>query len=630
MQQRIFEYLKASILPVTLAFLFALQNLAFNYLLKIYSPMYSARLIFVTFALGIVLYCPALLFKKRGRFIYLFIVSIIISIVFCSQYLYFKYSESFLQFSAIRYFWQIGEVKGTVKTLVEPNLIIFAINILVLLLGLIIEKKAQINFKTSIFGKIIIVLLIATVVFFGYRYLINQEKKEWGNSSRLYTDVYDLNALVGKMGIINFSLEDAAKYILRSNLVSAQDKKFLENWAKNRQKNNSSQNKYFGSAKGKNIIIIQVESLENAAINTEINGQEITPNLNKLAKEGLYFNNYYSPVGPGNTADAEFMTMDSIYPLADDVVFIDYAKNQYAALPKLLEKNGYETYSMHGDVPTFWNRSNIYPNLGYGTVYSLNDYTVTRPVGHGPSDLGDEDLFNQSLPRLEKFKKPFLATLITMSSHTPFILPDDLQTLNIPEDSTLTDTQKNYLESVHYTDKAIGEFIDGLKKDGLYDNSIILIWGDHGSSTNISEGLGLPSLSPKINNTQVPMILLGTGLSGTDSIPATHIDIYPTITNLLGIQTPKTVLGQDLLNTKTPVATHFELISGGIDYILSNNLAYLASEDGTFLQGKCYKMPDETALPIEKCQTLYNQQSDTLRASNIIVHGDLLKTLLTK
>ncbi|MCX6721691.1 MAG: LTA synthase family protein, partial [Candidatus Staskawiczbacteria bacterium] len=475
--------------------------------------------------------------------------------------------------------------------------------------------------------KIIIILVMIAIVFFGYKYLLYTEKKEWGSTSRLYTDVYDLKSLVGKMGITNFFLEDTFKYILRSKLITAKDKSFLQDWGKNRQPVKASAGKYFGAEKGKNVIIIQVESLENSVINTEMGGQEITPNLNQLAKDGLYFNNYYTQVGPGNTADAEFSTMNSLYPLPDDVVFIDYAKNIYKALPQLLVKNGYKTYSLHGDVPTFWNRSNIYPQLGYQKAYDLNDYIVTKPVGKGPSNLGDEDLFFQSLPRLESFKQPFMATLITMSSHTPFILPDDLKTFQLPTDTTLTYEQQQYLQSIHYTDKAIGEFINGLKKDGLYDNSLIFIWGDHGSFTNITSALGNQNnVLPELLNSQVPMILLapGTNLKGTTNIPSSHLDIYPTITNLLGITTPKSVLGQDLLNTKNPSETHFKLVSGGVDTILTESLAYQASEDGLFIHGSCESIPNKNILPITDCKNLYNEQSNAVKASNIIIKGDLL------
>lgn len=631
--KKLVSYLKVISLPLLLAVLFVIQNLAFNTWLYLYSKAYFTRLFLVTFALGVVFYGPALIFNKKYKYWYLLPVSFLVSLIFVAQFLYYRYSQSFLQFSAIKYIGEAGSVTGTIKTLVTSELLLFLSSFAVVLIFFVFYFKRKDTIGSPRFvlpkwEKVIIVLIMAAMVFFGYIYLLDTEKAEWGSTSRLYTDVYDLKSLVGKMGIINFFVEDTFKYILRSNLVSPADKTFLAIFAENRTPAKSS-NKYFGAEKGKNLVIIQVESLENSVINQTIGGQEITPNLNAIAKQGMYFNNYYTQVGPGNTADAEFSTMDSLYPLADDVVFIDYAKNTYKALPQLLANNGYQTYSLHGDVPTFWNRSNIYPGLGYQKAFGLEDYAVTRPVGKGPSDLGDEDLFNQSLPRLESFKQPFMATLITMSSHTPFILPDNLQTLQIPAVTNLTQTEWEYLQSIHYTDKAIGEFIDGLKKDGLYDNSVIMIWGDHGSFTGITPALGENNILPELNNSQVPMIILAPGINlrGTNNTPGSHLDIYPTITNLLGITPPKSILGQDLFNTKTPVETHFQTVTGGIDAILTPTMAYEADKDGIFGHGYCETIPGKKSLPIFDCQTLYTTQSNNVRASNIVIRGNLLNSI---
>ena len=628
--ENIIKYLKVVFLPLVLAILFSWQNYFFNYWLNISSDIYDTRLFVCTFALGAILYFPALLFEKKFKYIYFLIVSFFISIIFSSQFLYFKYSESFLQFSAIKYLWQAGSIAGTARTLLTPGLFLFFANLFIAILffGLFLKEKYS-EFALNIAEKIIIIIFVVFVAILGYHYLLNTEKKEWGNTSRLFTDVYDLKTLVGKMGIMNFFFEDTFKFIERSNILTAKDRLFLTNFSKTLPQL-PEQGKYFGNAKGKNVIIIQVESLENAVINQKIGVSEITPNLNSLAKQGIYFSNYYTQIGPGNTADAEFSTMNSLYPLPDDVVFIDYAKNHYSALPELLKNNGYVTNVMHGDVPSFWNRANIYPGLGYQKLYDLSDYNVTRPVGNGPSDLGDEDLFSQSLPKLKNSKQPFMATLITMSSHTPFTLPDDLETLNIPSDTKLNYTQQQYLQSVHYTDKAIGEFIQGLKDNGLYDNSLILIWGDHGSFTGITKALGNPYNNlAGLKDSSVPLIIINSGLQAGQEvkIPGSHLDIYPTIANLLGIKPPKTILGQDLLNNQNPVETKFNLVSGGITDILTPQLAYEAEKDGVFNKGTCESMPDKSVLPINNCQKIFTEQSNMLKASNIIIRGDLLDKL---
>jgi phosphoglycerol transferase MdoB-like AlkP superfamily enzyme len=614
-------------LPFILALVFAFQNEIFNIWLKISPGLYQFRLFIVSFSLGILIYIPAIIFRRKGRYIYLFLSSFFVSIILLAQYLNYKYSKSYLQLSALKYASQTESILGTVKSLLSFQLLIFLINIFIVL-GFFIysfRKKYQ-EFIIPWKEKLIIIFLILGISFLGYNFAIALEKKEWGSDSRLYSDVYDLNALVGKLGIVNFSIEDAIKYFARSTLVSEADKNFLKEWAK-KQIPEKTDKKYFGLEKGKNLIFIQVESLENAVINQKIDGQDITPNLNLLANQGMYFSNYYTQIGPGNTADAEFSTLDSLYPLPDDVVFIDYAKNQYNALPHLLTRNGYGTYVMHGDVPTFWNRSNIYPELGYQKTFNKSDYIESRSVGKGPSDLGDEDLFLQSLTKLKALKQPFMATLITISSHTPFILPDDLQTLQIDENSSLSDTQKNYLESVHYTDKAIGEFIDGLKKNGLYDDSLIVIFGDHGSFTGISKALGTNKVNlPGMSASQVPLIILDPTktLLGTKNIPASHLDIYPTVANLLGIKAPKTVFGQDILNTNAPVEVKFNLDSGAVNTVLTDKLAFQENKDGIFDHGACLQMPEKKSLPVNDCKDLYNNQADKVKISDIVIRGNLL------
>jgi len=133
---------------------------------------------------------------------------------------------------------------------------------------------------------------------------------------------------------------------------------------------------------------------------------------------------------------------------------------------------------------------------------------------------------------------------------------------------------------------------------------------------------------PELANSQVPMIILAqnANLKGIDNIPGSHLDIYPTIANLLGIVPPKTIFGQDLLNTETPVETHFKNISGGIDAILTLNLLYQADEDGLFENGSCKSLPDKNPLPITDCQNLYNEQLNNLKASSIIIKGNLLNS----
>lgn len=620
-------------LPVFLTLLFVLQNQAYNSWLNIYPSQYVARRLLVTLALGIIVYGPALLFKKRGQYIYLFLASTLISFIFVAQFVYFEYAAAFLQVSALKYIAVVGSLTGTIVTLLNWRILLFVSNILLVILGFLIDRRSKFTgFSGTKTEKLVVMAIIIVIGFSGYFFLFHQETKEWGDDSRLYSDLYDLDTLVAKAGIINFTLEDAVKYLTRDDRPSAANLAFVKSWNESRPAINSATTtaKYFGLLKNRNVIFLQVESLENAVIGQSLNGQAITPYLNELAQKGLYFNNYYTQIGQGNTADAEFVTMDSLYPLPDDVVFIDYAQNNYQALPQLLKNNGYHPYAFHGDVPTFWNRSNIYPQLGYSHWFSKQDYIISRKIGPGFAELGDEDFLNQSVPKLKSLPTPFMATLITISSHTPFEIPTDLQTLIIPTGTSLNQTQQDYLETIHYVDQAIGKFITQLQAAGLYDNSLIVIYGDHESYTSISKVLGTASSTlAGLSDSQVPLIILapGTNLHGTINTPSSHLDFYPTITNLLGLKPPRSVLGQDILNSATPVVTRRNSGSGTINTILTSKLAFEASSDGVFERGQCWLMPAKQSLPVQSCRFLYDEQNNLVKASDIIERGNLITTI---
>lgn len=630
--QHLHRYLSTAWLPITLIIIFVLQIHLFNLWLDLSPAHYILRRTIVTIAFGLLFFGPAIFLKKISKYLYLFVASMILAIILIAQLLYHSYSGGFLQSSAFLYAGEGLTVLDTVKTLLTYRLIFFIIGPLLVLASFFLDVKGKIIEKLlSKKDKIIIGASMIIMVVAGYSYLFLREYMESGNTIHLYqyNRLFDVNALVKKVGIINFSLGDIIFTSLGGKEASAEEINFAKSWIAEHTQNTKPA-KNFGLAKGRNLIIVQVESLENTVINEKIGNQEITPHLNKLAKEGLYFSNYYAQIGPGTSADAEFSTLNSFYPLPDTVAFIKYAYNNFTALPTLLRKNGYHTYSMHGDVSSFWNRANIYPRLGYEKSFNEEEYTVTRNIG--AYDLGDEDFFNQSIPKLQSLPQPFMATLITLTSHTPYKLPDDLNTFPMPSDNKFTTLQQNYIQSIHYTDQAIASFIDGLKQAGLYENSLIVIFGDHGSFTNIGTALKPKTIFADLQSTQVPLIILApnTKLHGINQTPASHIDLYPTVANLLGISVSGTTMfGQDIINTKNPVATQRILVSGTIKSILTNKINYHAGAEGKFEDGICVELPDKKRLPIENCRALYDQQNSAVEASDLIIRNNLIRDAST-
>jgi len=622
------DFLHAGWLVFLLVWLFALQNDFFNLSLDIFPERYFIRRTVISLALGTLIFGPAILMKRRAKYCYLFITSILFSFILFCQYLFYTYSGGFLQASALFYAGEGLAILDTVKALLTYKLFIFAVGPILILASWLTKKRYAFLEKYLLKKqKLGAGLLILFFVIAGYGYVVIKEKMESGTIAPLYkySVSYDLNSLISKINVVNYSLVDLLTLATRTETVNAADTELVNVWLNSNETKTLPKN--FGLAKNRNLIIIQVESLENAVINQKINGQEITPQLNELTHTGLYFNNYYAPIGPGNTADTEFVTLNSLYALPNEVAFINYAYDNYQALPKLLKNNGYDTYAFHGDVPSFWNRANIYPSLGYDKMFGRDDYKISREIG--PFGLGDEDFFTQSLPHLKTLPQPFLATLITLSSHVPFELPEDLETLNISENSNLNWWQYHYLQSIHYADKTIGNFIDTLKQNNLYNNSLIVIIGDHGSNTNISRALNI-SASPfgDLTGTQVPFVILlpNTKFQGTISQPASHLDFYPTLANLLGLKiTTKTIMGKDLLNTKEFAVIHRNSVSGTIRSIITNTLAYHSSADGIFEHGECLQMPKQVQIDTQNCAEIFKRKNNEIKISDLLIRGNLFK-----
>jgi phosphoglycerol transferase MdoB-like AlkP superfamily enzyme len=635
--KRIFSCLSILLLPAVLAGLFVAQNQIFNSFVRLSPNIFLFQFIFITFSLGMLLYAPAMFFKKFGRFIYFISISLVVAALFISQYLYFAYFGGFMQASALKYADQTGAVSSTIAGLVTPAITIFLLQFFVIFAWIFMEEKKMM--KRPLLAKkekIILAAMLVVTALFSYGFVLFGDGNGWKKVKRfsqtlreLNSFVYSPNNTIERTGIFNYYAGDVIGYIFRKTKLTPEDIALVEVWEEGRPE--MKQNKYFGAAKGKNLIIIQVESLENAVLFQKINGEEITPNLNKLAKEGLYFDNYYTQVGPGNTADAEFVTMNSLYSLPNTVAFIDFAHNKYNALPSLLKQNGYHAYSLHADVPTFWNRSNIYPGLGYEKTYSKQDYVISANSGF--EYMEDAEFFTQSQPKMSEFTSPYLATFITLSSHTPFIVPEKWKTLRIPENAAYSETQKNYLHSIHYTDMAIGDFIAALKTNGEYKNSLIAIYGDHGNLGGISETMGTSTskIFAELRTSNVPLIVLNSSLpKKTYHIPGSHLDFYPTTANLLGVSPTATLFGQDLLGKEHRVTIR-NAYSRAITAILAETIAYKNfKNDGKFENGECLKMPEQTPILLTDCQKMYEEELAATNASDLIIKGNLVSKLILK
>jgi phosphoglycerol transferase MdoB-like AlkP superfamily enzyme len=390
-------------------------------------------------------------------------------------------------------------------------------------------------------------------------------------------------------------------------------------------------NEYNGIANGRNLIIIQVESLQDMVINRKYDAQEITPVLNDLIKnDSFYFSSYYQMLGAGNTSDAEFVSNNSIYAPLYGQAYDIYRDNAFYGLPWILRDQGYETLALHGYKKEFWNRNLAYPNQGFEDFKSQENYTITEPIGFG---LSDHDFFKQSIPYLKSLNQPFYSFFVTLSSHNPYHMPEKYQKLSL-NDADKGTMFGDYLQAVNYTDTAIGQFIEQLKSNGLYDNSMIVIYGDHfGLSCkdasfhdNVSNFIGYNYDYDEMMN--VPMIIHipGCHISKTVDTVGGQVDFLPTILNLMGVESKNPfIFGQDLLNAQSGfVASQTYMIKGSF---IQDDIVFSMSRDGVFGNSRAWNRKTHEPVDLDLCLDGYQRAITEISAAMKILKGNELKQI---
>ena len=347
-------------------------------------------------------------------------------------------------------------------------------------------------------------------------------------------------------------------------------------------------NAYTNILKGKNVIVIHAESIQQFTLNTSFNGVAVAPNLKRLSEEGLYFSNFYAQESVGTSSDTEFTFNTSLMPTTSGTVFINYFDRKYVTTEKLLKEQGYYTFSMHGNNGSFWNRKVVHANLGYDRFFSYpDDYTLDEKLGLG---LSDESFFRQSVPYIKKINaenKNYYGLLIMLTNHTPFTavanFSDYAVDYKYQKANALTGAMEtasysymentklgNYFKSVHYADAQIGTFIDNLDKEGLLENTVIVIYGDHDAKLKKSEyeyyynydtttGTVRSKDDPNYKavdyytyelNRKVPFIIWSKDKSLKRTVTKVMgvIDVLPTLGNMMGFKSPY-ALGHDMFST---------------------------------------------------------------------------------
>ncbi|WP_165898523.1 LTA synthase family protein [Tumebacillus sp. BK434] len=577
------------------------------------------------------------LLPKYVRFGALIVVDLAVSFILLADLFFFRNYSRVIPLPMLETAGQLGTVTNEIKNLFSAWDLFLIVDFVLLIPLLLIYGSRLLIVQGPMFSQR---LSHAALLIVGSAVLLVVQSAGLVNvyGKPAYTEMYTNNVMVRHMGILSYHAVDAYQYFGGGSdqQLKEQDLNELRAWMDKRRQEPTP--KLQGVAKGKNLIIVQMEALQYFLINSKVNGQEVTPHMNKLIQEAMYFDNYLVEVGTGNTSDAEFMTLNSLYPAEAGAIYKQEADNTYRSLPILLKESGYSaSYVFHTYKPDFYNRDVMYQAEGFDKFYSESFFKQDDIIGWGPSD---RTLYNQSLDVLKEQQNPFMAFYITLSGHTDYKIPEQEKELEIPE-GQYSELFTNYLHAQHYADKELGAYMDKLKELGILDNSLFVVYGDH-FANGLSkyeigkyEGIG-KEVDDYIYHEQkkVPLFirLPGGQEAGTYNIPGGQMDLFPTLINMLGIDKNKVFyFGQDLVNMKPE-----ESFSAFRQYTNPNTFAtdrlfYLASQDGIFEHGACYDRTNAGALlPIETCRPGFERAKWELKMNDLLVRGDAIPKVVKK
>ena len=594
--------------------------------------------------------------SKKNQFRYFLVWSIVLVFICVVNTIYYS---NYISFTSVSFLKTATELTGytgdVVGNILEPKQFIYIFQIVIMIFTYIQYRKTD-EFKSDLETKkakkkkekikkhvigVEIGLCLCSVIFLTMMITTNGIK-------RLYQQ-WNRNSIVRDFGIYVYQANDLVSSVrTKVNSMIGYDSAYKEfrDFYENRE-DNKKDNKYTNLFKGKNVIVIHGESIQGFTMNLKFNGKELTPNLNKMAREGIYFTNYYSQESVGNSSDTEFTSLSSLLPSTSGTVFMNYFNRNYETILKLLKEKEYYTFSMHANNGSAWNRQVTYKYLGYDDFYYYTkDYEIDETIMLG---LSDKSFFRQSVEKIKVINeehKNFYGTLVMLTNHTPFSDQDSFDyNVNIidgdEEIPFLEDTKVgNYLRSVNYADSAIGYLFELLEENGLLDNTVIVLYGDHDAKLKKSELNKLYESeyyedvlidkNDKIENLdeftyelnrKVPFIIWSKDIVNTNYSTSVNkvtgmIDMMPTLANMFGV-TPKYALGHDMFSTENNIVV-FPSGNWLTDKLYYNNA-----------QGEYRQLDLNQSVTMEEIEENNKYAEDLIKVSNGIITYDLIKAYET-
>lgn len=380
-------------------------------------------------------------------------------------------------------------------------------------------------------------------------------------------------------------------------------------------------NDYTGMFEDKNVVVILMESVNEAIIN-----EEYYPNFYKLYTEGWHWENTYSPRNSCATGNNEFSAMTGLYSIYNTCTANVYKKNTYfEAIFNLFNNKGYTTSSMHNFSEWYYYRSTIHPNMGSGKYYAVRELGI-KTAGYYGEWPSDKEFFDKAFDILlnDESDKPFMTWLTTVTSHQPYSTSStygDLYKNYFKEEGYSTNVSR-YMSKLKVLDEAIGIMLEKLESAGELDNTVIVMLADH-----YPYGLNKSSISEMIDHDledydieKTPFVIYNPSMTPqTFTEYNSYINLVPTLANLMNLEyDPRLYMGSDLLSEDYESRVIFA------DGSWKNEVAYYNASTSKI------KYYQEEVYTAEEIQKINNQVSLKISMSSTAIKNNYFKYLNEK
>uniref|UniRef100_UPI00403F9566 LTA synthase family protein n=1 Tax=Candidatus Enterococcus willemsii TaxID=1857215 RepID=UPI00403F9566 len=570
--------------------------------------------------------------RKKLSYTTMMIIYLIMTILLFANITYYREFTDFITINTMLGAGKVAEGLGqSALKLFHPTDVFYFLDFVLLTIALM-TKTIKMEEKPVRARMALAVSTLAIMVFSGNLFLAETDR------TGLLTRTFSRDYLVKYLGINAFTAYDAVQTYKTTQVraeASPNDMKEVEDYVKGHYA--APNDDMFGIAKGKNVIYIHLESTQQFLIDYKLKDEngvehEVMPFVNSLYhdKSTYSFDNFFHQVKAGKTSDAETLLETSLFGLNQGAFFTQFGgKNTFEAAPDILKQTqDYTTAVFHGNSGNFWNRNEVYKRFGYDYFFDASYYDVNEDNSF-QYGLHDKPFFQQSAQYLERLQQPFYAKFIAVSNHYPYaeFTNDDA---GFPMANTPDETINGYFATANYLDKSVEEFFNYLKESGLYENSVIVLYGDHygvsnGRNRNLAELVGKSSSTwNDYDNAQMQRVPYMIHIPGQENGGINHtygaqIDAVPTLLHLLGVDTSNYIqLGQDLFSKDHQQMAVFRDGS-------------FMTPEYTYYGGTLYS--NETKLPITepseelqaKIDELQKEATTQLEMSDKVNNGDLLR-----